>query len=176
MNSRSRRWLCEVEGEGMSQLETARALLILEDDLSGPDIAALLERHLEFCRSLSPPGSVHALDLDGLRRDNITFWAGWLDGRLLGCIALKQLDPCHGEIKSMHTLAEARGTGVGRALLEHLLYEAKARNYQRLSLETGSMEGFRPARGLYEGFGFTPCPPFADYFEDPHSICMTKEL
>jgi len=160
----------------MRETNDTRRLVILEDDLSGPDIAALLERHLDFCRSLSPPGSVHALDLDGLRRDTITFWAGWVDGRILGCIALKELDPCHGEIKSMHTLAEARGTGVGRALLEYLLREAKDRGYRRLSLETGSMEGFCPARELYAGSGFSPCPPFANYFEDPHSICMTREL
>jgi len=119
---------------------------------------------------------VHALDLDGLKRDTITFWAATLRGQLVGCIALKELTPSHGEIKSMHTLAEARGSGVGRALLEHLLAVAAERSYEQLSLETGSMDGFRPARELYAGYGFITCPPFADYFEDPNSICMTLRL
>jgi putative acetyltransferase len=151
-------------------------LIISVNDLSGQEIAALLSRHLDFCRFHSPPGSVHALDIDGLRRDGIIFWSASLNGKLVGCIALKEIDPSHGEIKSMHILSEARGAGVGRALVEHLLAEGEARRYERLSLETGTMEGFKPARRLYASYGFERCPPFANYFEDPNSVCMTKRL
>lgn len=151
-------------------------LMIDVDDLSGPEIAALLARHLEFCRLHSPSGSVHALNIDGLKRDGIEFWSARLGGELVGCIALRELNPSHGEIKSMHIVSEARGAGVGKALVEHLLRQAEARSYQRLSLETGTMEGFKPARRLYESHGFERCPPFADYFEDTNSVCMTIRL
>ena len=152
------------------------SLTIAVDDLRGPEIADLLERHLEFCRFHSPPGSVHALDIEGLRRQDIVFWSAWSDRQLLGCIALKELASDHGEIKSMHTSAEARGRGVGRALVDHLIGTAQARAYKRLSLETGTMAAFEPARLLYRSYGFVECPPFADYFEDPNSVCMTKVL
>lgn len=151
-------------------------LTIIADDLRGPEIAALLEAHLAFCRSQSPPGSVHALDIEGLRASDIVFWSAWHDGNLVGCIALHELGHHHAEIKSMHTAEATRGLGVGRTLVEHLLKEAANRGIRRLSLETGTMEGFRPARELYAGYGFIPCAPFANYFEDPNSICMTKEL
>ena len=152
-------------------------LAIKVDDLSTPPVQELLRQHLAFCRSQSPPGSVHALDLDALRaRRGLVFWAAWLDDRVAGCIALQELDATHGEIKSMHTVATLRGAGVGKALVEHLQAEAAARAYTRLSLETGTMAGFEPARRLYQGFGFVQCPPFGDYFEDPNSVCMTKVL
>ena len=152
-------------------------LTIKVDDLSGSEIEDLLRRHLQFCRTQSPPGSVHALDIYALRkRSGLVFWSAWLDNKAAGCIALQELDPRHGEIKSMHTLTSARGAGVGRALVLHLLAEAKTRSYIRLSLETGTMAGFEPARRLYEGYGFKPCPPFGNYFEDPNSVCMTKVL
>ncbi|MCL4167081.1 UNVERIFIED_CONTAM: hypothetical protein GTU68_009831, partial [Idotea baltica] len=149
---------------------------IKRDDLSGSEIAALLEAHLTFCRAESPPGSVHALDIHGLRASDIIFWSAFVEGSLVGCIALHGLDTEHAEIKSMHTAAAARGLGIGRALVEHLLSEARGMGYTRLSLETGTMESFRPARELYQGYGFTPCPPFAQYFEDPHSVCMTRQI
>ena len=152
-------------------------LVIKVDDLSGSGIQVLLEQHLAFCRSLSPPGSVHALDIDALRdREGLVFWSALLGERVVGCIALQELDPSHGEIKSMHTARAARGKGVGKALVVHLLAEAQARSYERLSLETGTMAGFAPARRLYEGIGFVPCAPFGSYFEDPNSVCMTKTL
>ncbi|MGI9478566.1 MAG: GNAT family N-acetyltransferase [Hyphomicrobiaceae bacterium] len=152
-------------------------LIIKVDDLGGSDIQVLLEQHLAFCRSQSPPGSVHALDIDDLRdREGLVFWSALFGARVLGCIALQELDPSHGEIKSMHTARAARGKGVGKALVVHLLAEARTRSYQRLSLETGTMAGFAPARRLYEGFGFVPCPPFGSYFADPNSICMTMTL
>ena len=155
----------------------SRDLVIRVDDLSTPPVQGLLQQHLEFCRSQSPPGSVHALDLDALRaRSGLVFWAAWLGDRVAGCVALQELDTTHGEIKSMHTVAALRGAGVGKALVEHLLAEAAGRSYRRLSLETGTMAGFEPARRLYRSFGFENCSPFGDYFEDPNSVCMTKAL
>jgi putative acetyltransferase len=144
------------------------------DDLSGPEILALLEEHLRNMHEISPPESVHALDLTALRRPEITFWTAWADGALVGCGALKELDPRHGEIKSMRTAAAQRRRGVGRAMLTHIVGEARARGYARLSLETGSMQAFVPARTLYASFGFAHCGPFADYAEDPNSVFMTR--
>ena len=151
-------------------------MLIRLDDLAGPEIRALLEEHLRSMHEISPPESVHALDLAALRRPEITFWTAWSDADLLGCGALKELDPTHGEIKSMRTASARRRTGVGRAVLAHIVAEARARSYARLSLETGSMEAFAPARRLYESFGFAYCPPFGDYTEDPNSVFMTRAL
>lgn len=146
------------------------------DDLTGPEIHALLAEHLHDMHQLSPPESVHALDLDGLRRPDITFWTVWSGGELLGCGALKDLGARHGEIKSMRTAAAHRRRGVARVMLEHILAEAERRGYDRLSLETGSMAAFAPAHRLYERFGFAYCGPFADYPEDPNSLFMTRAL
>lgn len=152
------------------------ALQIRIDDLRGPEIADLLRAHLTFCRSTSPPESTHALDLDGLRVPAVTFWSAWEGPDLIGCGALKQIDPGHGEIKSMHTAARHRGRGVGVAILKHIVAEARARGYRRLSLETGSMAAFAPARALYAGFGFTECAPFDAYKPDPNSVFMMLDL
>ena len=149
---------------------------IRADDLTGPEIAGLLAAHLAFAASHSPPESVHALDLAALRAREITFWTVWEDGALLGCGALRALGDGRGEIKSMHTAASHRGKGVGAALLAHILAEARARGYSRVSLETGSMDAFAPARTLYLRFGFHECPPFGEYHVDPYSTCMTLEL
>lgn len=149
---------------------------IREDDLEGPEIAALLQRHLDHASKYTPRQSIHALDLDRLRVPGITFWSAWADGALLGCAALRELAADHGEIKSMHTAAEHRGKGVAARLVTHILEESRARGYRRVSLETGSMEGFAAARSLYARFGFRPCPPFGDYGQDPNSVCMTLEL
>jgi putative acetyltransferase len=151
-------------------------MIIREDDLSGPEIAALLEAHLNLMRDTSPPESVHALDLDGLRAPEVTFWTLWDGDQLLGCGALKEIDPAHGEIKSMHTAQAARGKGVARHLLQHVLEEARQRGYRRLSLETGSTGDFAAAHGLYGAFGFEFCGPFADYVLDSFSVFMTLEL
>ena len=151
-------------------------MLIRVDDLTGREIRALLEEHLRSMYELSPPESVHALDLSALRRPEVTFWTAWDDRVLLGCGALKELDRAHGEVKSMRTAATQRRRGVARAMLEHIVAEARARSYTRLSLETGSMAAFLPARRLYEGFGFTYCAPFADYTDDPNSVFMTRTL
>jgi len=152
------------------------ALVIRKDDLHGPEIADLLRAHLDHAAKHSPPESIHALDLDALRIPEITFWSAWEGEALVGCGALRELSPDHGEIKSMHTALAHRGQGVAARLLTHILTEARARSYRRVSLETGSMEGFAPARTLYARFGFEPCPPFAGYWEDPNSVCMTLEL
>jgi putative acetyltransferase len=159
-----------------TRLPSGADMLIQVDNLAGPEIRALLEEHLRNMHELSPPESVHALDLAALKMPEITFWTAWSQGELLGCGALKQLDPTHGEIKSMRTAPARRRMGVGRAMLEHIIMEARTRSYARLSLETGSMDAFAPARRLYEAFGFTCCGPFADYLADPHSVFMSRSL
>lgn len=149
---------------------------ILPDDLRGADVAALLQEHLDDMHRHSPPESVHALDLDKLRRPQISFWVARDGDALLGCGALKQLDARHGEIKSMRTANAHRGRGVGAAMLEHILGEARRRGYTRLSLETGTPAAFDPARRLYARHGFVECGPFGDYVPDPYSTFMTLEL
>ena len=146
------------------------------DGLSGSEIYELLQEHLQSMRLHSPPESIHALDLEGLQKPEITFWTVWEDNELLGCGALKELNSSHGEIKSMRTASRHLRKGVARNLLNHIFAEAERRGYSRLSLETGSAAAFEPARQLYTGFGFTYCEPFADYVEDPYSVFMTKEL
>ena len=161
---------------GISADQQGTSLHIRVDDLRGPEIRLLLEEHLRQMHELSPPESVHALDLDALRSPDITFWTAWSDGMLLGCGALRQIDPEHGEIKSMRTAPAARRKGVARAMLAHILAQAQQRGFRRLSLETGSQPGFEPARQLYARFGFVPCGPFADYAPDPSSTFMTRDM
>ena len=146
------------------------------DDLSGTAVQALLREHLRSMHEHSPPESVHALDLDMLRKPEITFWTAWEGDELLGCGALKELDAGHAEIKSMRTSMSHRRKGVAKRILEHILDEARRRAYRRLSLETGSHAPFEAARSLYESFGFTYCEPFAEYVEDPYSVFMTRTL
>ena len=149
---------------------------ILVDNLCSPAVHALLNEHLQSMRELSPPESVHALDLEKLRKPGITFWTAWQGEILLGCGALKQIDARHGEIKSMRTSSAHRRQGVGKALLAHIIQVARSRSYERLSLETGTMDAFNPAHRLYESFGFVYCEPFADYRQDPNSLFMTRRL
>ena len=146
------------------------------DDLRTPEIIRLLEEHVAHLRTLSPPCSVHALDVERLRKPEITFWSVWDGKELVGCGALKELDRTHGEIKSMRTVAAHLRKGVASKMVTHILDEAKRRGYRCLSLETGSTDDFAPAQTLYTGFGFKPCGPFADYKEDPFSLYMTREL
>jgi putative acetyltransferase len=146
------------------------------DDLSRPEIHALLNEHITSMYKLSPPESVHALNIDKLRQPEITVWSAWEGPVLLGCGALKELSPAHGEVKSMRTPNARRRVGAGRAILAHIIETAKARAYTRLSLETGTMQEFTPAHRLYESFGFTYCGPFGDYLEDPNSIFMSVRL
>jgi len=157
-------------------LPDAYSLQIRIDDLRGPEIHALLEEHLRTMRQLSPPESVHALDLDALRRPGITFWTAWSDAELLGCGALKELNPVHGEIKSMRTSVAHQRRGVARAMLSHIIDVARGRSYSRISLETGSVRAFEPAQRLYESFGFAFCGPFANHVDDPNSVFMTRTL
>jgi len=146
------------------------------DDLSGLEIIELLREHMSCMERVSPPESRHALNLDGLRKPEITFWTIWDDSALAGCGALKALDGQHGEIKSMRTASAYLRKGVASQMLRHIIDEAKNRGYRRLSLETGAMAYFEPARKLYGSFGFIGCGPFATYIEDPNSVFMTKEL
>lgn len=146
------------------------------DDISGSEIAEFLEEHIREMKSVSPPESKHALDLAGLRKPEIAFWTVWDDGRLTGCGAMKELDADRAEIKSMRTTASCRGKGIASMLLQHILNEAKLRGYRRISLETGSMPFFQPARNLYAKYGFKNCAPFSKYKEDPNSIFMSKNL
>ncbi len=149
---------------------------IIEDDLTGQAIANLLRQHLEHMTTLAPPESTHALGIEQLRDPDVTFWSAWQGDELMGCGALKELTSQHGEIKSMRTATDYLGKGVAAHLLQHIIDQALQRGYDRLSLETGSMEAFQPAHKLYSKFGFVECPPFADYVLDPNSIFMTLEL
>ena len=147
------------------------------DDPRKPDVRALLERHLTFCQSETPPEHSFALDVDALVQPGIAFFSyrdG--DGTVLGVGAIKELDAAHAELKSMHTAAEARGRGVGRAILDHLLSVARARGYRRVSLETGTTPGFAAARALYESAGFVPAGPFADYPVTGDNCFYTRAL
>ena len=152
------------------------AVTIIVDDLQGPEIAALLRAHLAFTTAHSPMESMHALNIDSLRQDDITFWTAWQARTLVGCIALSDLGDGHGEIKSMHTAEAARGKGVAQKLVAHLIEAAEMQSYHRLSLETRTPQAFKPARALYERFGFEECPPFAAYVVDPYSVFMTKVI
>lgn len=145
-------------------------------ELDNPRIIQLLREHLTSMRRISPPESVHALDLSGLSKPDITFYSLWHEGELLGCGAIKALDARHGEVKSMRTATAHLRKGVAATLLRHIVEEAKRRSYHRLSLETGPMKEFEPARRLYASFGFEECGPFADYIPDPNSVFMTKTL
>jgi len=158
------------------------------DDLTGAQIIALLQQHLQDMHLTSPPESVHALDLSGLKAADVSFWTLWMSPpadlaskvqaspQLAGCGALKQLDDHSAEIKSMRTADAFRRQGVAAAMLTHLIATARSRGYQRLYLETGSMAYFAPARALYQRFGFSECAPFADYTLDPNSVFMVRSL
>ena len=152
------------------------SLEIKIDDLSGCEIADFLAEHLRCLAKVSPPESRHALNLDGLRTPDITFWSVWQGDELAGCGALKELDSEHAEIKSMRTAKAHLRQGIGSMVLGRIISEAKRRGYRRLSLETGSMEYFEPARTLYRKFGFRTCPAFTGYVADPNSVFMTLEL
>ena len=149
---------------------------IIQGDLSDPRVVALLQIHLTSARAATAPGSAHALDISGLQSPDISFWTIWEDETLLGFGALKRLSADHGEVKSMHTAQAMRGRGAGTAMLRHIIATARANGMSRLSLETGSMEYFEPARALYIRHGFVECPPFADYVLDPNSVFMSLGL
>ena len=149
---------------------------IVEGDLSDRRVIELLQVHLSSARAATAPGSAHALDIEGLKSPDISFWTIWDDDTLVGIGALKRLSAHHGEIKSMHTAAAVRRRGAGRAMLRHIIAVARAGGISRLSLETGSWDYFRPAHALYRSHGFQECPPFAGYVPDPNSIFMSLDL
>jgi putative acetyltransferase len=146
------------------------------DDPRAEDVRELLDRHLAFANLHSPPEDVHALEVDGLVDPAITFFGFRLEGELLGVGAIQRLDGDHAELKSMHTAEAARGRGIGRAMLDHLIGVARDRGFRRVSIETGSMPAFAPARSLYASAGLTPCEPFGDYTASPYSAFMTLSL
>jgi len=149
---------------------------VIEDDLSGEAIRALMQLHLDEMHQWSPPESVHAMPVERLRQSDVTFYSAWDGDRLAASGALRQIDPGHGEIKAMRAAPDYRGKGAGRAVLLHLLAEARARGYARLSLETGAEPPFVAARSLYAAHGFSECPPFDTYVPDRNSVFMTLEL
>lgn len=149
---------------------------IVEDDLSGAAIRALLEQHFAGMLANSPAGSCHFLDFDGLNAADVTFWSIHQADALAGCGALKMLDAAHGEIKSMRTADAFLRRGVAAHMLDHIIAEAHGRGLKRLSLETGSGAAFEPAIALYRRYGFGDCAPFADYQPDPFSRFMTRAL
>ena len=146
------------------------------DNLTSPKIADFLSKHIDDMKTHSPPGSKHALDLEGLKCPKVTFWSMWDGESIIACGALKELTRDHAELKSMRTAEEARRVGIASELLTFILCEAIQRNYSKVSLETGTMSFFEPAQRLYKKFGFEVCPPFADYTEDQNSIFMSKQL
>lgn len=146
------------------------------DDLQSPQVIALIREHLDSMAPTAPPESRHALDLDGLRRPDIRFWALWDGEQLAGIGALKRLSPEHAEIKSMRTATPYLRQGVAARMLTHMIGEARNSGCRRLSLETGSMAFFEPARQLYKAFGFRECGPFGSYVPDPNSVFMTLHL
>lgn len=152
------------------------SLHIVPDDLTGPEILALLQLHLDDMHLWSPPESVHAMPAERLRQPDVAFFSAWDGETLAGCGAIKHLDAGHGELKSMRVAPAYRGRGVGSAVLDRLLAEARARGYTRVSLETGRPEPFHPAQKLYRANGFVECAPFADYVRDDFSMCMTRLL
>jgi len=168
--------ICLARGADITYLPAMSAGQISVDNPAAPDVRALLERHLGFAALHSPPEDVHALDADRLLDPAVTFFSLRVDGELFGVGAIKQLDAGHAELKSMHVAESARGRGVGRAILEHLLLVARERGVRRVSLETGSMAAFESARSLYRRAGFEPCEPFADYSPSRNSTFMTLQL
>jgi putative acetyltransferase len=151
-------------------------LKIIESGLDHPDVLAMLRFHFDTNIAVTPPGSAHVFDVSRLKQSDVFFWSAWKKEILLGTGALKLMDAKHGEVKSMHTLQSARRSGVGAAMLQHIMAEAKVKGLRRLSLETGSFEFFAPARALYARHAFEECEPFGDYVADPHSTFMTREI
>ena len=146
------------------------------DDLTNIRTLELIEIHLAGMAENSPAESRHALNIVGLKQANITFYSAWENNDIMGCGALKEITPEHGEVKSMRTAERHLRKGVAREILQHIINEAKKRGYTKLSLETGSMDAFKPAHRLYESFGFRYCKPFDHYVEDPNSVFMTIDL
>ncbi|WP_404428474.1 GNAT family N-acetyltransferase [Sutcliffiella horikoshii] len=146
------------------------------DNVTHPAVITFVEEHMRNLNLLSPPESNHYLDLDALRKPDVTFWSVWEGTEVVGCGALKELDAKSGEVKSMRTSSLHLRKGIGAQILQSIIQTGKERGYQNLYLETGSMEAFFPAQELYKSFGFEYCEPFADYEEDPNCVFMMKKL
>jgi putative acetyltransferase len=149
---------------------------IIEGGLDNAQVLAMLRFHFDTNIAVTPPGSAHVFDVSRLKQSDVFFWTAWNDEILMGTGALKLLDTLHGEIKSMHTLQTARRSGVGAAILLHIMDQARAKGLNSLSLETGSFDFFAPARALYARHGFQECAPFGDYKPDPNSTFMTRDI
>lgn len=153
--------------------------MVIEIDVVDPrdaEVRRVLEAHLDFARRVTPEGHVHALDGEGLLDRSVTLYGARIDGEMVATGALKHLDDDLCELKSMHTLVQARGRGVGRNMLHHLLGVAAAKGYVRVNLETGTDDSFEPARALYSSAGFVECEPFGQYWRNPYSVCMTMTI
>jgi len=151
-------------------------LRVVEGGLDDPQVLAMLKFHFDTNISVTPLGSAHVFDITRLKAPDVTFWSAWEDEILMGVGALKRMDASHGEIKSMHTLQTARRSGVGGAILRHIIARAQAMGLQQLSLETGSFDYFAPARALYARHYFVECGPFGEYQPDPNSTFMTRKI
>lgn len=152
------------------------SLRIVRGGLDDPQVLAMLKLHFDTNISVTPKGSAHVFDVSRLKSPDISFWSAWEGETLMGVGALKRMSANEGEIKSMHTLKTARRSGVGSALLSHIMGEAKAMGLSRLFLETGSFDFFAPARALYARHGFAECPPFEGYKPDPNSTFMARDI
>ena len=146
------------------------------NDVTRPEVLALLEEHLANMHAITPAEHVFAFDAAKLRAPDVTFWTAWDGSTLLGCAALKELSPAQGEVKSMRTPTHLRRTGAGRSLLTHLIDVARSRGYNRLFLETGKQDAFEPARALYRSAGFRECGPFGSYSDNGNSVFMSLAL
>ena len=151
-------------------------LRIADGGLDEPQVLAMLKFHFDTNISVTPQGSAHVFDVSRLKAPDISFWSAWGGETLMGVGALKRMDASHGEVKSMHTLQTSRRSGVGGAMLRHIIAKAQGMGLARLSLETGSFDFFAPARALYERHGFVECGPFGDYKPDPNSTFMSREI
>ncbi len=148
----------------------------IEGNFDNSEVNNLLKKHFIELRSVSPAGSTHVLDIDGLKDPSIKFWSLWESNKLVGCGALKFLEKNHGEFKSIRVADEFKKKGIGERIINHLIEEAKKLKISKLSIETGAGDFFLPARNLFSKFGFKSCPPFAHYKDDPNSCYYTLDL
>ena len=160
----------------MAAVDDRAGRVIAVDNPTAADVRSLIETHRRFAHDVTPATHVHALPAESLSAPDITFYSARRDGALLAIGALRRLDARHAEIKSMHTASSARRSGVAAAMVAHLIAVARAAGYERLSLETGTGDAFVPATALYTAAGFTRCPPFGEYTDNPHSVCMTMRI
>ena len=148
----------------------------IEDNFDDPQVNELLTKHFIELRSVSPAGSTHVLDIQGLKDQSIKFWSLWENDELIGCGALKFLDENHGEFKSIRVADKFRKKGTGEKIFDYLIKKVKEIGIKKISIETGSGKYFEPARKLFKKFNFQLCKPFAHYKDDPNSCFYTKDI